>query len=107
MAKYFGNIGFVHTTESSPGVYLEEVQRKPYSGEVIKSSSRVQQGPNVNDDIVINNVVSIISDPFADNNYFAIRFLEMAGASWKVTNVELRRPRLLLTLGGVYNGPKT
>lgn len=105
MGKFYGAIGFVETTESTPGVWTEGVTERNYYGDVTKISSRWQQaGDKVNDDLEINNQISIVADPYAYSNFHAIRYLTWMGVSWKIKKVEVARPRLILTLGGVYNG---
>lgn len=105
MAKFYGNIGYVTTKETVPGVWDEVVTERPYSGDMLKNTNRWQQTENLNDDIVVSNQISIVADPFAYENFFNMKFVRWMGVSWKVTNVEVQRPRLLLSIGGVYNEP--
>lgn len=104
MAKFYGAIGFVETVETSPGVWEESATERNYSGDVVKDSKRWQAGENLNDNLTVNNKISIIADPFAYDNFSMIRYVKWMGASWKITNVDVERPRLLLSIGGVYNG---
>lgn len=104
MAKWFGEIGFAETVETSPGVYKEQLTKRNYYGDVIRNSRRLQTTDKVNDDINISNQISIVSDPYAEDHIYAMRYAEFQGAKWKVSDVEVQRPRLLLTLGGLYNG---
>lgn len=104
MAKWCGKIGYVKPEETSPGVWKNRVTERKYYGDVNRNSRRLQSVDKVNDDVVINNEISAVLDPYAINNFHHIRYAEFMGAKWKVTNVEVQRPRLLLTLGGVYNG---
>ena len=41
------------------------------------------------------------------SHFFAIRYVKWAGTRWKVDDVEVKRPRLKLTLGGVWNGDES
>lgn len=107
MAKFYGSIGYTETTETVPGVWTESITERKYSGDVIKNTRRWQDGENLNDNLVINNTISIVADPFAYQNFHAMRYITWMGASWKITNIEVQRPRLILTIGGVYNGEKT
>ena len=104
MAKFYGVIGFVETVETSPGVWEESATERNYSGDVIKDSKRWQAGENLNDNLTINNKISIIADPFAYENFPMIRYVKWMGASWKITNIDVERPRLILSIGGVHNG---
>lgn len=104
MSKFSGIIGFVETVETVPGVWEDKIYEKRYVGDLIRNTRRLQTGDQVNDDIVITNEVSIIADPYARLNFHAMRYAEFMGAKWKITSVDVQYPRLILTLGGVYNG---
>ena len=107
MAKFYGPVGFVKTEETKPGVWEEAVTEHKYFGDVTKNTRRLENGENIHDKIVVNNIISIVADPSALQNFFAIRYVEWMGCRWEVTNVEMLSPRLVLTLGGVYNGSET
>ena len=102
--KWFGKIGFSDTIEKSPGVHVPEIVEKDYYGDLIKNVKRTNDGDKVNDDISLSNQLSIISDPYNQNHFHSIKYVEMFGAKWKVSSVEVQFPRLLLSLGGMYNG---
>ena len=106
MAKFYGVIGYVETKETTPGVWSECITERNYSGDVIRNSRRYQSSENLNDNLTINNEISIVADPYAYQNFYAIRYINWMGVSWKITNIEVQRPRLILTIGGVYNGNK-
>ena len=105
MAKFYGTIGYVTTGESVPGVWGEVVTERSYYGDTTKNTKRWQTTDQLNDDITISNIISIIADPFAYEHFFAMKYVRWMGTAWKVTNVEVQRPRLILTIGGVYNEP--
>lgn len=104
MAKYYGLVGYAETVEISPGVWEEQITERPYYGDLMRNSRRLQTANQLNDNLNISNELSIVSDPFAERNFHAIRYATYMGTKWKVTNVEVSYPRLTLTLGGVYNG---
>lgn len=104
MAKFYGKIGFATLKETVPGVWDESIDERSYYGDLIRNTRRLQSGDNLNDDINITNELSIVADPYANQNFHSIRYAEFMGAKWKVSNVEVQYPRLILTLGGVYNG---
>lgn len=105
MAKFFGSIGFAEQqTETSPGVWEESIIEREYYGDLIRNIRRLQSGDKVNDDVNVTNEISIVSDPFANENFHSMRYVEFMGAKWKITSVEVQYPRLILTIGGVYNG---
>lgn len=102
--KWYGVIGYGETTETKPGIWTEKITERSYYGDVIRNTRSLQSTDKVNSDINISNSISIISDPYANQNFHSIRYVEFMGTKWKVTNVEVQYPRLLLTIGGVYNG---
>ena len=105
MAKWFGEIGFVTPVEISPGVWKDVVTQRNYVGDIIRNTSRwTSSSDSTNDDLNINNQISILIDPFAYQNFHTIKYVEFMGNKWKVTSVEVLLPRLLLSIGGVYNG---
>lgn len=104
MAKFYGNIGYGVSAETRPGVWDEIITEKPYYGDVNKLSRRLRTDDKVVDDINIANEISILADPFAYENFSTIKYVEYMGAKWKVTNVEVKFPRLILVTGGLYNG---
>ena len=104
MAKFYGVIGFAETVETSPGIWTEQITERKYYGDVIRNSRRLQSTDQVNDDITISNEISIIADPYANGHFYSIRYVEFMGTKWKVSNAEVKYPRLVLSLGGLYNG---
>lgn len=106
MAKWFGIVGYVETTETRPGVWTSEnsVTERAYYGDVDSNSRRLQTSDKVNDNINVSMEISIIADIFAYKNFHSIRYIEYMGKKWKVTNVSVQYPRLKLTIGDVYNG---
>jgi hypothetical protein len=104
MAKFYGVVGYAQTVETAPGVWTESITERNYSGDVIRISRSWQAGENLNDDLTINNQISIVADPFAYQNFHAMRYITWMGANWKISKIDVQRPRLILTIGGVYNG---
>ena len=105
MAKFYGAIGYAIPRETSPGVWEDEVIEKNYRGDILQNMNRWQPSGNLNDNVNIDNKISIISDSYAYTNFSRIRYIRWMGANWKINNIEVLRPRLLLSIGGVYNGP--
>lgn len=104
MAKYHGKVGFVTFIEKKPGVDVEKPVEREYFGDVIRNTKRWEQTQQVNDNLQINNQISIIADQYANQNLFSIRYVSWMGVNWKVTSVDVQHPRLILSIGGVYNG---
>lgn len=106
MARFFGKVGFGVVAEAAQGVWEDVITEFSYFGDVIRNTRKLTDGESVNDDISVNNSISIAADEYAIEHIFAIRYVEWSGSLWKVIDVEVQRPRLILRLGGVYNGPK-
>lgn len=103
MAKFYGSIGYAITVEVRPGVWKEQIETKNYYGELVRNTRRLQTTDQLNDNINVANEISILSDPFANANFHAMRYVEFMGGKWKITDVTVQYPRLILTIGGVYN----
>lgn len=106
MAKFYDVVGFNEgTQETAPGVHKDVITERSYYGDVIRNSRQLREGEKVNDDLTVGVSISIVADAYATDNIFAIRYIKWAGKPWKVENVDVQAPRLILRLGGVYNGP--
>jgi hypothetical protein len=106
MARFHGEVGYADgISEVSPGVWKESIVEKTYTGDVVRNTRKLDGSEKVNADISVGNSISIVADAYAGEHFFAIRYIRWAGALWTVSDVEVHSPRLLLRLGGVYNGP--
>ena len=105
MAKFKGVVGFAENVEKTPGVYVEVITTRTYSGDIQRNTRRLESSGNINDNINVSNEISILADAYAFHHFYAIRYVEFGGAKWKVSTVDAtKRPRLVMTLGGLYNG---
>lgn len=107
MARFYGNIGFSIPTEIRPGVWEDSITVRPYYGDVIRNSKRDDSSDRIVADINITNEFSILADEFANENFHHMKYIEFMGAKWLVSTATIQRPRIILTVGGVYNGPQT
>ena len=104
MAKFYGKVGFIIPEETNPGVFVEKAKERPYTGDFLRMSSRWDNSENLNDNLSLGNRVSFVADPFAFEHFSAIKYVKFGGAKWEVSSVEVSFPRLILSIGGVYNG---
>lgn len=104
MAKFYGIIAFAMTEQAKPGVWKERIVERNYYGELVRNTKHYQNSGEVNDNLVISNQISVVSDPFANENFHAMRYVVFMGTKWKIESVEVSYPRLILSIGGVYNG---
>jgi hypothetical protein len=107
MARFHGEVGYGQSKETSPGsgVWVNEIEEFPYFGDVVRNTRKLESGESLNDDITVANSISIVADQYAIDHFFNIKYVRWTGVLWTVTTVEVRSPRLILSLGGVYNGP--
>ena len=103
MARFCGNVGFAETHEIRPGVWEEIITERTYYGDVVRNIRKLQSTSQLNDNVDVSNNISIVADPYAIQNFHAIRYVMFMGTKWKVLSVEVQYPRLILTAGGVYN----
>lgn len=105
MTRFFGRVGYGESIEESPGVWEDHIVERSYAGDILQNIRNRRTDEKVNSDLSVSNQISIVADAYANEHFFAIRYVEWAGALWTVDNVEVQRPRLILRLGEVYNGP--
>lgn len=104
MTKFFGEIGFSQTTETAPGVFTDSIEPREYYGDIERQGRRWENSETVNDDLIINNYISVLADDFAYENVGNMKWVSALGSKWKIKSVEMAYPRIKLTLGGVWNG---
>lgn len=104
MNKWFGKIGYAGETEIRPGIWNDGIVERGYYGDVISNNRGLQSSDKVNDDITISCKISIVADPYAQDHFHTMKYIEFMNAKWKISNVEVLFPRLILTLGGLYHG---
>lgn len=103
--KFAGKIGFwLNDVEVSPGVFENKIVEKTYFGDVERNNRVWQQADQQNDQLKINNSISILSDLFAQKNLASIRYVIWNGVKLKVSSVSLDYPRIKLEIGGMYDG---
>lgn len=109
--KFCGIVGYCETVEETgdrEGIWTDsKITERLYYGDVLRNTRRWENSANesVNDDLNINNSFSIVADAYMYDHFYALKYVRWMGACWKITNAEVQRPRIILTIGGVYNGP--
>lgn len=106
MSKWYGKIGFAVYEETKPGIYEEIIKDRSYTGDISRNQRSWENGDGLNDNLNISNIISVVADPYACQNFHSIRYITFMGSKWKVRTVEVSYPRLNLTIGGVYNEQK-
>lgn len=106
MAKYSGKIGFEEVVETEPGIWEKKIVERTYFGDLVKFYRSSTGTDKVNTDITMNNQISIVADAYANRNFFAMLYAEFLGVKWRITNIDVQPPRLILSLGGIFNVQK-
>ena len=107
MAKWFGKIGYVVDEEVEPGIWVAKAVEKPYSGDILKNTSRWTQSSNsLNDSTTIDSQISIVADPYAFQHFSSIKYVEFMGDVWEVSTINPQYPRLVISMGGLWNGER-
>ena len=107
MAKFAGKVGFSTgqaESEDRPGIVEEQYEEHSMHGDVIRASKVEEESSNRYDTLRLSNRISVVGDKYAYTNFMSIRYVLYMGTKWKVTDAEVQRPRIILTLGGVWNG---
>lgn len=104
MTRFCGPVGYLITEETSPSVWTENLIEIVYIGDSLRLTNRWTPADKLNDDIAISNKISIVADPFAFEHFHNIKYVKWLGICWKVTSVSVEYPRLILEIGGEYNG---
>lgn len=104
MAKYYGKVGYALPREKKPGVIVyNEILERPYYGDVSRNVIKQEPGETLNSDLNVQVDISIIADEYAYAHAHLIKYATYMGTKWIVKSITPSRPRLTLSLGGVYH----
>lgn len=106
MAKFYGQIGYTISTDMGYGVWEDAITERTYKGDLVRNTRRWENSSYILDDLNVTNNISVIADKFCIENLSAMKYVKWRGTYWKIANVDIEEPRIILTLGGVYNGPR-
>lgn len=103
MTRYSGLVGYGQQVEVEPGVWDTEDKEVMMKGDLLRQNANIQDS-GINDKVSLNHRVSLIGDAYAFDNYYNMKWVTVNGFKWAVSAIELQRPRLIVTLGGIWNG---
>lgn len=105
--KFYDAIGYGKSVETpvGSGIWEEVITERKFYGDVIRDTRALSEGDKVNTDLSIGNRFSIVADRDAIENFWAIKYVMWQGKRFLLRDIEVLPPRLILTPGGVYNGP--
>ncbi len=104
MAKFCGKVGFETMVEGEGGVFRADPIEKIYRGDILNMLPKYESSDKLHDDLTLSNEISILADSFAYENFQYMRYVILLGVKWEITSAKIERPRILLRIGGVYNG---
>ena len=106
MGKWYGKVCYATPVEVKPSVWKDDFVERTYYGDLTRNISKWSTtADSTNDNLDLNNQISIVADPYAYEHFYSMRYVEFRGTKWKVSDVDASQyPRLILSIGGVYNG---
>lgn len=107
MARFYGKVGYGMSVETAVDVWSDVIVERSYYGDVLNETVSQEESDKVNNDLRLSSRISVVADPFALGHFSDIKYVvDEGGVFWTVTSVEVKKPRLILSTGGIYNGPK-
>jgi len=107
MARFHDVVGYGIPEEDpeAPGNWFDKITEYSYTGDILSISRNLEPGEQLNPDITVTNQISIVADQYAVEHFAFIKYVRWSGVLWTVTSVRVQAPRLILSIGKVYNGP--
>lgn len=106
MARFHDKVGFLIPMDNQITGISEPVPvEKPYYGRILEHSRRWDSSDSTNDDLTITNQISITANDYAFKYLSSIAYVRWKKGCWKVSSIRVKGPEIVLTLGGVWNGP--
>lgn len=102
--RYCGKIGYEINVEVADSIWEPRIIEKLVYGDVVRNTTRRDSSDRINDELTLNNRISIVADPFALSNFQSIKYVEWLNQRWNVKSVEVQMPRLIFEIGGAYTG---
>ena len=102
--RYSGYIGFDESYEKDDGIWdTDHIIEMPYYGDVVRNIKRFSENEKINDDLNISNQFSIVANQYAFDGIGRMRYITFMNQKWKITSIEVQYPRLIISVGGLYN----
>lgn len=103
MPKCSGVIGYALAEETQPGVWTEGMVEKKYYGDIVRDNRKVVDQGEINGSINVSNDISVVSNKFMLTNMAFMRYISFANSKWKIKSVDIKPPRMIISLGGFHN----
>ena len=102
--KFSGIVGYAVQVETAPDIWREVIVERKYHGDVVQTAWHSQAAAQtLNDNPSLNCQIEVVADAFAWANYGNIRYVIYENSKWKVSSIQIRRPRLIINFSSVYN----
>ena len=104
MARFSGPIGINRgTVETAPGIIKRNIVEVEVTGEVRQLKFRWPEA-GMRDGLKAQHVLSVVTPEDSEIDLTEAVYIGWQGRKWSVTSIQYKRPRVELTLGGLYNG---
>lgn len=104
MTRFRGNIGLNRgPVETSPGIFEQLIEDVEVVGNLLSLGFRWPE-VGMQDSLSAKHILSIITPEDESVDFNEVVYVEWNGRKWNVNSIEYKRPRINLTLGGLYNG---
>lgn len=104
MARFSGILGINRgPVEVSPGIYKPQIEEIVVTGEIRQEQLSWGQA-NLREGLRARHVLSIVTPDDGELGFGEVEYIEWQGKKWDVISVAYKRPRLELSMGGIYNG---
>jgi len=103
MAKAALTLGFAEFVETAPDAWTPSIKEKSYVADVIRDYKQWKPGESINDTIDIQSRFQIVLDDYLQVNQAQLKYVTYGGVKWRVRSINLIRPRIEISVGGVYN----
>ena len=104
MSKFWGPIGINRgPVQTAPGILEVVIEELEVSGEMRQLQLRWPQA-RMQEGLSANHVLSIVTPEDSDIDFTEVVYIVWQSRKWSVTSIQYKRPRVELTLGGLYNG---
>ena len=105
MNRVIIKLGFSYTRDDGHGVWKQVNTEKVYKAEITSHKwylNREKDTPNVS--YKTGESFSVLMDSFLQENLGYITYVVLNGVKWDISSIDVQRPRVHITPGGMYHG---
>lgn len=86
------------------GIARDEYVERKFRATVTRLNNNMVSSGDVIDNLKMDMNFQIKMDKWTYENFQWLRYLVYNGAKWKITNVQVQRPNMIVQVGGIFNG---